>query len=165
MKSSCAPITRTTRVTGPKPLKDLDYIQHNGIYRDVRLAIKPAVHITDEMLSNTPGGGGVFVTYPKAGKAAAVVQVKTEVANTSDTAQLVTLRHALAWQGKAVGHAQEQVRLAAGERRHVTLSIALDRPKLWSPREPNLYALASTVVSTAGLDAVTHRIGVRRLAF
>lgn len=152
-------------VTGPKPLKDLDYIQHGGIYRDVRLVIKPAVHITDEMLSNTPGGGGVFVTYPKAGKAAAVVQVRTEVANTSDTAQLVTLRHALAWQGKAVGQAQEQVRLAAGERRHVTLSIALDRPNLWSPGEPNLYALASTVVSTAGLDAVTHRIGVRRLAF
>ncbi len=49
-------------ITGPKPLKQLDYIQHGGIYRDVRLVIKPAVHVTDEMLSATPGGGGVFVT-------------------------------------------------------------------------------------------------------
>jgi beta-galactosidase len=31
-------------ITGPKPLKILDYIQYGGIYRSVRLIIKPAVH-------------------------------------------------------------------------------------------------------------------------
>ncbi|MGH8853356.1 MAG: glycoside hydrolase family 2 TIM barrel-domain containing protein [Telluria sp.] len=152
-------------VTGPKPLKQLDYIQHGGMYRGVSLVIKPAVHITDEMVSDTPGGGGVFVSYPRADKAAAVVQVKTEISNTSSREQLVTLRHTLAWKGRQVAQAGQQLRLAAGERRHVTLPIQLGQPKLWSPKTPNLYQLTSTVRAAGGDDVVTTRIGVRRLAF
>ena len=152
-------------ITGPKPLKDLDYIQHGGIYRDVRLVIKPAVHITDEMLSNTPGGGGVFVSYPQADKSAAVVQVKTEVANTSGSAQQVTVRHTLAWKGRQVARAEQQLRLAAGERRHVSIPLKLGGPKLWSPQEPNLYQLESKVTAAGREDVVATRIGVRRLAF
>lgn len=152
-------------ITGPKPLKDLDYIQHGGIYRGVRLAIKPPVHITDEMLSNTPGGGGIFVTTPQAGKAAAVVQVKAEVSNTSTSAQPVTVRHTLNWKGKPVASVEEQLRLAAGERRHVTLPIKLTQPKLWSPKAPNLYQLETRVAAAGREDVVATRIGVRRLAF
>ncbi len=152
-------------VTGPKPLKQLDYIQHGGIYRGVSLTIKPAVHITDEMLSNTPAGGGVFVSYPQADRKAAVVQVKTEVGNTSQKAQLATLRHTLTWKGRRVAQAEQQLRLAAGERRHVTVPIRLARPNLWSPKEPNLYQLSSKVIAAGRVDAVETRIGVRRLAF
>ncbi len=151
-------------VTGPKPLKELDYIQHGGIYRGVQLLIKPAVHITDALLSDTPAGGGVFVTYPRADREAAVVQVQAEVSNTSARAQVVTVRHALAWHGRQVAQAQQQVRLAAGERRHVTTALQVSRPHLWSPRSPNLYDLTSTVRGAA-VDTVTTRIGVRRVAF
>lgn len=152
-------------ITGPKPLKELDYIQHGGIYRSVRLIVKPPVHTTDEMLSNTPGGGGVFVSYPQANQAAAVVQVKAEISNTSNTAQQVSLRHTLAWKGRQVAEAGQQLRLAAGERRHVTVPIMLRQPKLWSPKEPNLYALQTTVRAAGREDVVATRIGVRRLAF
>lgn len=152
-------------VTGPKPLKELDYIQHGGIYRGVRLLVKPPVHITDEMLSDTPGGGGIFVSYPQADQAAAVVQVKAEIGNTSGSTQRVTVRHTLAWNGKPVARAEQQLRLAAGERRHVTLPIRLAQPKLWSPRQPNLYRLESVVVAAGREDRVATRIGVRRLAF
>jgi beta-galactosidase len=154
-------------VTGPKPLKELDYIQHGGIYRGVTLLVKPAVHITDEMLSNTPAGGGVFVTYPRADKDAAVVQVQAEVQNASARAQVVTVRHTLAWQGRQVARVQQQVRLAAGERRHVTSRLELGQPQLWSPQAPNLYDLTSTVRAAVdtGVDTVTTRIGVRRFAF
>ncbi|KFI05657.1 glycoside hydrolase family 2 TIM barrel-domain containing protein [Massilia sp. BSC265] len=152
-------------VTGPKPLKDLDYIQHGGIYRGVRLLIKPAVHVTDEMLSNTPGGGGIFVTTPQADKASAVVQVRAEVSNTSSSEQAVTVRHTLSWQGKQVVRAEQQLRLAAGERRHVTMPLRVKQPKLWSPRAPNLYRLETKVLAAGGEDVVATRIGVRRLAF
>jgi beta-galactosidase len=152
-------------VTGPKPLKQLDYIQHGGIYRGVRLLIKPALHITDEMLSRTPGGGGVFVTTPQADKTAAVVQVQTEIANTSPREQLATLRQTLTWKGRQVAQAEEQVRLAAGERRHVAIPLRLAQPSLWSPKAPNLYALKTTVRGGGVEDSVTTRIGVRRLAF
>ena len=152
-------------ITGPKPLKQLDYIQHGGIYRDVRLVIKPAVHVTDEMLSATPGGGGVFVTYPRIGKGEAVVQVQAEVSNTSNAAQAVTVRHTLAWEGRQVAHAEQQLRLAAGERRHVTTPLSLRAPKLWSPQAPNLYGLETRVSAAGREDVVATRIGVRRLAF
>ncbi len=152
-------------ITGPKPLKQLDYIQHGGIYRDVRLLIKPAVHVTDEMLSATPGGGGVFVTYPRIGKGEAQVQVKAEISNTSKSAQAVTVRHRLAWDGRQVAQAEQQLRLKAGERRHVTMPLTLRAPRLWSPRSPNLYQLETRVSAAGREDVVATRIGVRRLAF
>jgi len=152
-------------ITGPKPLKDLDYIQHGGIYRGVSLAIKPPVHVTDEMLSASPGGGGIFVTTLQADKQAAVVQVKTEVSNTSDSAQAVTVRHNLAWKGRQVARVEQQVQLAAGERRHVSIPLKLTQPKLWSPKAPNLYQLETRVAAAGREDVVNTRIGVRRLAF
>ncbi len=153
------------RVTGPKPLKDLDYIQYGGIYRGVTLAIKPAVHITDEMLSATPAGGGVFVTFPKADKAAAVVRVKTEVHNTDQQERTVTVRNAVFRQGKRVAEAVERVRLAAGERRHVESDLAVARPDLWSPKAPHLYDLQTSADSGGKQDKVATRIGIRRFAF
>ena len=134
-------------VTGPKPLKQLDYIQHGGIYRSVRLTVKPPVHITDEMLSATPAGGGVFVTYPQADAARATVRVQTEIANTSSAAQQATVRHTLSLQGRPVARIEQPVRLTAGERRHVTVPIALAKPRLWSPTAPNLYTLETTIVA------------------
>ncbi|MGI4845638.1 MAG: glycoside hydrolase family 2 TIM barrel-domain containing protein [Janthinobacterium lividum] len=152
-------------ITGPKPLKDLDYIQHGGIYRGVSLAIKPPVHVTDAMLSNTPGGGGIFVTTPQADKTAAVVQVQAEIRNTSNSAQAVSVRHTLAWGGRQVARVEQQLQLAAGERRHVTLPLKLAQPKLWSPKAPNLYQLETRVLAAGREDLVSTRIGVRRLAF
>jgi beta-galactosidase len=152
-------------ITGPKPLKDLDYIQHGGMYRGVSLITKPAVHITDEMVSSTVGGGGVFVTYPTVGKAAAVVQVKAEVANTSQQERTVTVKNTLTWQGRQVATASQSVRLAAGEKRHVTMPLQLAKPNLWSPKAPNLYQLQTAVTGDAGEDIVATRIGVRRIAF
>ncbi len=153
------------KITGPKPLKDLDYIQYGGLYRGVSLSIKPAVHITEEMLSATPAGGGIFVTYPKADKDAATVRVKAEVNNSAAGPREVTLRHTLLKQGKRVGEVAERVTLAAGERRHVELDLNLTQPALWSPNAPNLYQLQSTVESNGRQDQVRTRIGIRRIAF
>jgi beta-galactosidase len=152
-------------VTGPKPLKDLDYIQYGGLYRGVRLDVKPAVHITDEMLSATPAGGGVFVTYPKASRVEAVVRVKTEVANASREARVITLRNSLTREGQEVAGKTETIRLAAGERRHVSSDLTVRRPALWSPRSPALYRLQTSVDSNGETDSVENRIGIRRLAF
>lgn len=153
------------KITGPKPLKDLDYIQYGGLYRGVSLTIKPPVHITDEMLSATPAGGGIFVTYPKADKEAATVRIKTEVNNSATAPRTVWVRHTLVRNGKRVGEAAERMTLAAGERRHVELDINITRPDLWSPLAPNLYQLHSTVESGGRRDQVRTRIGIRRLAF
>ncbi|QBE66047.1 glycoside hydrolase family 2 TIM barrel-domain containing protein [Pseudoduganella lutea] len=152
-------------ITGPKPLKDLDFIQHGGMYRGVSLITKPAVHITDEMLAATTAGGGVFVTFPQVDKAQATVQVKTEVANTSKAARTVTVRNTLAWQGKEIARAERKVTLKAGERRHVTMPMTVAQPNLWSPQAPNLHVLDTAIVGEGAGDSVQTRIGIRRLAF
>ncbi len=153
------------KITGPKPAKDLDYIQYGGLYRGVQLTIKPAVHVTDEMLSATPGGGGVFVTYPKADKAQAVVRIKTEVSNTSSQARTVTITNSLSSKGKQIARGSEQIQLAGGEKRHVTSELKVVKPSLWSPRSPYLYDLKTTVNSAGSADTVDNRVGIRRLAF
>jgi len=152
-------------ITGPKPLKELDFILHGGMYRGVSLVTKPAVHITDEMLAATPAGGGVFVTFPQADKNAATVQVKAEVRNTSKTPRTVTVRNTLAWQGKEIARAERQVTLKAGERRHVTMPLQVGQPHLWSPQQPNLHMLDTVVSGEGAGDSVQTRIGIRRLAF
>ena len=43
---------RDNRITGPKPLKDLDFNTYGGLYRGVRLIVKSAVHLSDEMLED-----------------------------------------------------------------------------------------------------------------
>ncbi|MFP5390163.1 MAG: glycoside hydrolase family 2 TIM barrel-domain containing protein [Gammaproteobacteria bacterium] len=153
------------KITGPKPLKDLDYIQYGGIYRDVNLIVKPAVHITDEILSATPAGGGLFVTFPKADKAGAQVRVKAEVANSSSDAHDVTVRYTLRRLGKRVAETVERVHLAAGERRHIEKDMAVARPALWSPTTPNLYQLDASVESAGQQDRIATSIGIRRFAF
>ncbi len=150
-------------ITGPKPLKDLDYIQYGGIYRDDTLTIKPAVHISDEMLSNTEAGGGIFVTYPQIDKASATVRVKAEVCNTATEPRTAELRHRLLGKNSRVADATEKVSLAAGECRHVTRDLKVDRPQLWSPKAPNLYALETTVASKGQSDLVKTRVGIRRI--
>ncbi|MET0268183.1 MAG: glycoside hydrolase family 2 TIM barrel-domain containing protein [Duganella sp.] len=157
-------------ITGPKPLKDLDYIQYGGIYRDVTLTIKPAVHISDEMLANKEAGGGIFVTYPQADKNAATVRVQAEMCNTAAEARSAQLQHRLLGQaqgngkGKPVAQDSESVQLAAGECRNVTRELKVQQPQLWSPKAPNLYALETTVSSKGQKEVVNTRIGIRRIA-
>lgn len=150
-------------ITGPKPLKDLDYIQYGGIYRDVTLTIKPAVHISDEMLSNTAAGGGIFVTYPQIDKTSATVRVKAEVCNTAAEPRTAELRHRLLSKNTRVADGFDNVSLAAGECKHVTRDLKVDRPQLWSPNAPNLYALETTVASRGQSDLVKTRIGIRSI--
>lgn len=150
-------------ITGPKPLKDLDYIQYGGIYRDVTLTIKPAVHISDEMLSNTEAGGGIFVTYPQIDKTSATVRVKAEVCNTAAEPRTAELRHRLLSKNTRVADGFDNVSLAAGECKHVTRDLKVDRPQLWSPKAPNLYALETTVASRGQSDLVKTRIGIRSI--
>lgn len=150
-------------VTGPKPLKDLDYIQYGGIYRDVTLSIKPAVHISDEMLSNTEAGGGIFVTYPQVDRDAATVRVKAEVCNTAGESRTAELRHRLLDKNTRVADGADSVQLAAGECRHVTRELKVERPQLWSPKAPNLYALETSVTSKGATELLNTRIGIRRI--
>ena len=40
------------KVTGPKPMKKLDFNMYGGLYRDAFLIIENPLHITDPILAN-----------------------------------------------------------------------------------------------------------------
>lgn len=153
---------RDNAITGPKPLKILDFNTYGGLYRGVRLIVKPSVHVTDEMMANTVAGGGVFVTYPTVNAREAQVAVKTQVANTSAEDRVVTVAQTLR-HGSYKSAATLRLSLRAGETRDVEQVLQVWRPRLWSPKSPNLYTLETQVLDGKAIDTVQTRIGIRRL--
>ncbi|MEZ5947380.1 MAG: glycoside hydrolase family 2 TIM barrel-domain containing protein [Hyphomonas sp.] len=155
---------RDNAITGPKPLKLLDFNMYGGLYREVTLSIHDRLHITDEMLSDTPAGGGVFVTYPEVSAEEARVAVATEVENAGATPRSYTLRQRLMRNGDVVAQAERRaILLAAGDRMTTHLSLDVPQPALWSPAKPNLYTLVSEVLDRDQVvDSRRTRIGIRR---
>lgn len=155
---------RDNPITGPKPLKDLDFNTYGGLYRDVRLSVKPAVHLTDEMLENKPAGGGLFVTYPEATKERAVVRVSADVRNAMPKWALVSVTQRLLDGDREVASKTEMQRVEAGKTRAFVIDLVVPSPKLWSPKSPSLYRLLTTVARPELSSEITEtRVGIRRI--
>jgi beta-galactosidase len=156
---------RDNRITGPKPLKDLDFNTYGGLYRGVRLIVKPAVHLSDEMLEDRVAGGGLFVTYPQVGPDLAEVQVAADIRNNGARAR-ATVTHQLFDGDRLVATSTGALDLGAGTLRRNVQKIRLTSPRLWSPQSPNLYRLVTLVQGRGGaVDRTETRIGIRSFAF
>lgn len=151
-------------ITGPKPLKELDFNTYGGLYRDVHLEISNRVYITDPQLSDKAAGGGVFVTYPEVSTERARIRVKTNVRNEEASFRNIIVRHELLHDGLSVASASSGDHgLEPGEDGDIEIEILLGKPLLWSPRSPNLYRLVTSVFSGGELlDEETTRVGIRR---
>lgn len=157
---------RDNPVTGPKPLAQLDFNSYGGLYRYVHLVVKEPLHITDPILANRPGSGGVFVTYPHVSPRAATVRVQTHVRNDHAAARTFRIRTTLVdADGRMAASAMsDPVTLRSGADRDVVQAIEVASPRLWSPRAPNLHILRSEIVSAGRVvDAEETRVGIRRI--
>jgi len=151
-------------ITGPKPLKQLDYNTYGGLYRDVFLIMENTVFITDPIFENRPGSGGIFVSYPGVSREKAVIRVQTHVKNTGDGDQDIVISHIILKGNDVILKYESPGReLKAKSDAEFVEDITLPSPDLWSPASPNLYKLV-THVSTGNrlLDTDTTRIGIRR---
>lgn len=158
---------RDNPVTGPKPLKILDFNMYGGLYRNAWLVVKEPLHITHPIMTGKVAGGGVFITFPKVAKDASVVKVQTHVQNSERKAKTIVLEHSLFYNGKLVQQQlSETVTLAAGKDATITTEMNVQQPQLWSPDAPNLYVL-ETVVKVDGkvVDKEQHRFGIRQFEF
>ena len=156
---------RDNVVTGPRPLRELDFNSYGGLYRGVRLMVKPAVHLTDEMLAGRIAGGGLFVTYPEATRERVVVSIAADIGNAGRGTARAQVMHELYLGERKVGEAHGALTPAGSVTERSQLRIVLDNPALWSPRHPNLYRLVTTVSSGEGdIDRAETRIGIRRIA-
>lgn len=155
---------RDNPITGPKPLKDLDFNTYGGLYRGVRLIVKPPVHLSDEMLADRLAGGGLFVTYPEANAARGAVQIAADIRNAGPMAAVAEVSHLLYDGRRVVGRSRSTVSLAPGATGRSLQTILVDRPALWSPKKPNLHRLVTTVTASGGRpDTTETRIGIRRI--
>ena len=157
---------RDNAITGPKPLAELDFNSYGGLYRGVRLTVKPPVHLTDEMLAGKVAGGGLFVSYPAVSEASATIAIAADIANSADQSVPATIRHRLYDGKKLVGESRIERLLGPVESVQDKQKIELSSPKLWSPRAPHLYRLVTEITNNRGRsDRSEKRIGIRRFAF
>lgn len=150
-------------VTGPKPLKTLDFNMFGGLYRDVFLIVKNPLYITDPILADKVGGGGIFVTYPVVSKEMAVIKVQTNIKNEDKKDMDFEVLHELWRKNKKVGsYISKKQSIKAGRDIDIIAEITLKLPDLWSPSNPDLYKLVTKVISDRKIkDIDTTKIGIR----
>lgn len=156
---------RDNPITGPKPLRDLDFNLYGGLYRPVTLTFKDPLHITDPILADRPAGGGVFVTYPHVSETSAVVRVQTHVRNTGPVARSFRVRTQLRDpEGWLVARAEQPAELDSGCDTTFVQELVVTQPALWSPTTPHLYRLRTELVEgDRVVDAHEERIGIRHI--
>ena len=131
----------------------------SGIYRHTWLLKTNALRVTY---------WGTFVTTPRVTKDAAVVEVRTRVANRmkgNATCKLTTT----IWDadGKSVRGADASQTIAAGSEYEFVQQLTVDKPTLWSPSNPYLYQVRSEVHedSQATNDVYWTPVGIREAVF
>ncbi len=157
---------RDHALTGLKPLQQLDFNPYGGLYRPVTLALRPAVFISSEQLSDTVGGGGVVVSYPQISQQSATVAVATELQSAATATSTARLSQQILRDGQLISQTHAQVQLAPGKQLTVQQQLTISNPLLWSPQQPALYQLVSELWQDNQLvERQARNIGLRTIAF
>lgn len=128
----------------------------SGIYRHVRVVVTEPMHVAH---------WGVFVTTPKAESTSARVAIQTRVTNEASTAAAVTVETALLDKnGKKIGNAESNLKIASGKEDEAAQEIVVANPALWSPDSPTLYRAVSSIRKDGKtIDQVITTFGIRSL--
>lgn len=158
---------RDSAVTGPKPLKDLDFNTYGGLYRHVYLVVKNDLYISDAITVNKTAGGGIFVSYPEVTDAKATVKIKTNLINSSSNEKSFHVTQQLIDEGKVLVENKGTVQKIASEAAaDIETQLEVSTPKLWSPQNPHLYTLVTQVFDGDNLvEQKNTRIGIREFTF
>lgn len=150
-------------VTGPKPLKILDFNMYGGLYRNAWMITKNKTHITIPQIANKIAGGGIFITFPKVSDKEAVVKFKTHVKNESAQNQSVEVQQSLYFAGKLVEtNKSNSILLIKGTDQEIIQEIKVKTPALWSPVAPNLYDVrTSLLVNGKAVETEKNKMGIR----
>nr|WP_255622747.1 glycoside hydrolase family 2 TIM barrel-domain containing protein [Tessaracoccus sp. OS52] len=122
--------------SGQAWIEDQDFYRFSGIFRDVVLHRRPAVHAED-------------------------LRITTDVADDLGSA-VVRLAVELQGEGSVRAVLDGVGELAAAD--DGTLSITVDQPRLWSAEHPHMYRLDLEVLDAGGsvFEVIPQRVGIRR---
>lgn len=146
-----------------KPQSGLDFSYLGGIYRDVYLIKTNTIHVTLPELSDTVAGGGVFVGTLDVDEKSAKLEVRTEVANTSNKPHKITVRSVLENADKMeIKTVTQEVVLAANEHKQLSKIFEVDNVRLWHPEDPYLHFIRTDVIVEGKvIDQMRTRFGIR----
>ncbi len=136
-----------------------DFTFFGGIYRDVYLIAANANHFDIDNYAST----GVFITTPEVSEEKALVQVKGKV--TAASTNKLTIRNTVY---DASGTIVAKVESKPGQDGSFTAQIkSISRPKLWSPENPYLYKVITSLVDKSGkiVDEIANPLGFRWYSF
>ncbi|MFR9565777.1 MAG: glycoside hydrolase family 2 TIM barrel-domain containing protein, partial [Rikenellaceae bacterium] len=158
---------RQSQVSPPDP-GGFDYILFSGLYRDVYLVEKSAVHITSNLDSSQ---SGVTITTPAVDyvNGNATIDIRTEVKNSSKKTQSLSLvQRIVDADGAVVLKLSQSATIAAGESHRFIQTGGIDEElKLWGVDRPYLYKVNTTLYDAEGkaLDVVDNRLGIRKVEY
>ena len=129
-----------------------------GIYRHVWLKHTNAVHVKH---------WGTYLTTPEVTDEAATVAIETTLANLSEEERKVMLlQEVLAPEGQVLASTKQTITLLKNQDTVSNQELVLPNPKRWSPSEPHLYTVRTTIRSSDDvLDQYETPLGVRTLRF
>ena len=153
-----------------KKQTQLDFAYHGGMYRDVWLIGKSALHITDAVERDDVAGGGVFLHYDNITEASADVFINVEVCNNSEKAANTLIEARIKdHTGKVVKTVKQKVAMPKdlpGLMCNAMLFTTLKSPHLWSPEDPYLYNVEVRAYDGRRCtDGGMVRMGIRKAEF
>ncbi len=130
----------------------------SGIYRHVWLTTVNKQHIPYS---------GVFVRSDNVSDKQADIQITTEIKNSDNSnKQLTLVSQIVDVSGKTVGEISSPITVNANQTASVEQALNISNPSLWSPDEPNLYRLKSTILNDDTIvDIKTTATGFRSIEF
>ena len=151
-------------ITGPRPMKKLDFMFYGGLYRNVSLIRKGEVAITHAFIDTTPAEGGIFVTYGKVSERSAEVNVNVSVENDSKRGKNIVVVNRLLDGDKVIAECRNNQKVAGKERTTIKSKMVVENPRLWSHLSPALYTLSTSVeVGGKVVDSECQKIGIRAI--
>ncbi|HEX2935495.1 MAG TPA: glycoside hydrolase family 2 TIM barrel-domain containing protein, partial [Bacteroidales bacterium] len=157
---------RDNPVTGPKPLKILDFNMYGGLYRNVLLIVKEKIHLSNPIQANAVAGGGVLFATTSVSQQKASFEIKAHVTNETNKPSEIRIKHQLIDKSGKVAVVLESktVSINAENSAEIVLNGTIDNPLLWSPAAPNLYTLKTEIFANGKLsDSQTTRTGLRSI--
>ena len=129
----------------------------SGIYRNVYLVTKNAVHISL--------WGTRFVT-PSVSKQIATADITVSINNTLPSPAAVVVESKLSKGVIVVASAKKNVALAGNASQDAKLSFTIKQPALWSVDQPKLYTLTTTIFQNGKkTDEYSEKVGIRSIKF
>jgi len=128
----------------------------SGIYRNVRLVKRNAIHIPT---------WGVTITTPEINKNEAQVSINIDLKSTLSQEKNIKVKtQIISSEGELVGESSEELTIL--EQSKINSNIILSNPEFWDLETPNLYTAKIEIINDGELlDVVFEKFGIRTAKF